>query len=131
MTQNLYDALSVGFFTAANRPCFQFPDGSSLSYGEFGARVDHLAALLVSRGVRLGDRVMAQTPKSPDAVALYLASIKIGAIFVPLNTAYTAAEVRYFVEDAEPALFVDNASALAQEALSNAQTADLPAPGAG
>ncbi len=47
---------------------------------------------------------------------LYLATLKVGAVFLPLNTAYTAAEVDYFVGDAEPALFVTDAAALAAEA---------------
>lgn len=53
-----------------------------------------------------GDRVVVQVDKSMGAVALYLGCLRTGAIFVPLNTAYTAAEVDYFIDDAEPRLFV-------------------------
>jgi malonyl-CoA/methylmalonyl-CoA synthetase len=63
-----------------------------------------------------GDRVAVQTDKTPQAVMLYLATLKAGAIFLPLNTAYTAAEVEYFLTDAEPRLFVQDATALAAEA---------------
>ncbi len=57
-------------------------------------------------GVDPGDRVMVQTDKSPEAVALYLAAIRIGAVYVPLNTGYTPTEVAFFEHDAEPAVFV-------------------------
>ena len=54
----------------------------------------------------VGDRVVAQIEKSIDAVALYLACLRGGFVYVPLNTAYTAEEVGYFIGDAEPAAFV-------------------------
>ncbi len=65
-----------------------------------------MAAVLRSHGVGPGDRVLVQADKSPQTVALYLGCLRVGAAFVPLNTAYTTAEVRYFFEDAEPALVV-------------------------
>lgn len=64
------------------------------------------AAALRRRRVVQGDRVVVQVDKSMGAVALYLGCLRTGAIFVPLNTAYTAAEVDYFIDDAEPRLFV-------------------------
>ena len=57
-------------------------------------------------GVKPGDRVAVQVEKTPEAVALYLACLRAGAVYLPLNTAYTIAELDYFVGDAEPALFV-------------------------
>ncbi|MBT4106627.1 MAG: AMP-binding protein, partial [Proteobacteria bacterium] len=56
--------------------------------------------------VTQGDRVLVQVDKSPHALLLYLATLRIGAIFVPLNTAYTPTEVAYFLGDARPRLFV-------------------------
>jgi malonyl-CoA/methylmalonyl-CoA synthetase len=56
--------------------------------------------------VRPDDRVAAQVEKSAEALMLYLGTLRAGAIYLPLNTAYTAAEIRYFLGDAEPALFV-------------------------
>ena len=53
-----------------------------------------------------GDRVAAQVEKSPEALFLYLGCVRAGAVFLPLNTAYTLAEVEYFVGDARPALLV-------------------------
>lgn len=65
-----------------------------------------LANTLVDLGVKPGDRVAVQVPKSIEAMILYLATVRAGAVFLPLNTAYTANEIRYFLENAEPAVFV-------------------------
>lgn len=64
------------------------------------------ANVLVSYGVQPGDRVAVQVPKSIEAVMLYLATVRAGAVFLPLNTAYTISELAYFLEDAEPRLLV-------------------------
>ena len=65
-----------------------------------------------SRRVGIGDRVVVQLPKSVDAVALYLGVLRLGAVYVPLNTAYTQAEVEWFVADAQPAAVVREADTL-------------------
>jgi malonyl-CoA/methylmalonyl-CoA synthetase len=80
--------------------------GRRLSYGEISALVHRLAATLTSLQVAPGERVVAQVEKSPEAVALYLACLQVGAIFVPLNTAYTFAELEYFLGDAAPRVAV-------------------------
>ncbi|MDB5431755.1 MAG: matB [Caulobacter sp.] len=113
---NLYDLLASRFPTDRTAPCFLLPDGGAISYGTLELCAGRLARLLARRGVGVGDRVVVQTAKSPEAVMLYLATLKIGAVFTPLNTAYTEAEVAYFLEDAEPALVVRDAVALAAEA---------------
>ncbi|MFX5005230.1 AMP-binding protein, partial [Acinetobacter baumannii] len=77
-----------------------------LSYGDLLARSARMANLLVQSGVRPGDRVAVQVEKSPDAILLYLACVRAGAICLPLNTAYTLNEVEYFVGDAEPRLVI-------------------------
>ena len=64
------------------------------------------AGALRSLDVTRGDRVLVQVDKSPYALLLYLATLRIGAIFVPLNTAYTPTEVTYFLGDARPRLFI-------------------------
>ena len=63
-----------------------------------------MARALVDLGVAPGDRVAAQIDKSPDAIVLALACFRAGAALLPLNTAYTLAELEYFLDDAEPAL---------------------------
>jgi malonyl-CoA/methylmalonyl-CoA synthetase len=80
-----------------------------MTYGVLRSAVARMAGGLVKCGVKAGDRVAAQVEKSPEALTLYLGCLWIGAIYMPLNTAYTQAEVDYFVADAEPALFVTEA----------------------
>jgi malonyl-CoA/methylmalonyl-CoA synthetase len=116
MSANLYALLSSRFPADRDAQAFILPDGGEISYGALEAGVGRIAALLQARGVVPGDRVAAQTPKTPEAVMLYLAALRIGAAYLPLNTAYTAAEVDYFVKDAEPKVFVKDAVALAREA---------------
>ena len=81
-------------------------DGRVLTYRDLQALSARLAHALQALGVRPGDRVAAQVEKSPEAIALYLATVRAGAVWLPLNPAYTRAELDYFVADAEPALFV-------------------------
>lgn len=80
------------------------------TFGELPARVGQYKAALARLGVRRGDRVMVKTDNSPVFVYTYLAVLAAGAIFVPLNAAYTAGEVALLVEDAEPALLIHAAA---------------------
>jgi malonyl-CoA/methylmalonyl-CoA synthetase len=82
------------------------PSGRSISYREARARSAQLARALAGLNVRAGDRVAVQVDKSATAVLLYLAVLRLGAVYLPLNTAYTEAELEYFLSDAAPALFV-------------------------
>ena len=116
MSDNLYERLATAFPVDRAGACFILPDGRDISYGELEAGAGRLAALLTHQGVAAGDRVAVQADKSPQAVMLYLAALKLGAVYVPLNTAYTAAEIDYFLTDAEPKLFVRDAVALARQA---------------
>jgi malonyl-CoA/methylmalonyl-CoA synthetase len=111
----LYDRL---FAPLADRsdPWLILPDGSTVSGAAFLASVHRAAGALRALGVGAGDRVAAQVAKTPEALALYGATAAIGAVFLPLNTAYTPSEVDFFVGDATPrVLLVDPAKA---EALS-------------
>ncbi len=102
----LYDAL---FGTARRQPdrrCLVLDDGSVMTYGDVDHRAAQLAGALGRRSARAGDRVVVQVDKSADAVALYLACVRIGAVYVPLNTAYTSEEVSAFLADAGASCFV-------------------------
>ena len=81
-------------------------DGGELSGAELHLLSGRIANVLTQNGVEPGDRVAMQTEKSVPALALYLACLRAGALFLPLNTAYTAAELDYFLGDAEPRVFV-------------------------
>ncbi|MGW9332595.1 malonate--CoA ligase [Bosea sp. NPDC055594] len=81
-------------------------DGRVFSYADMVATSGRYAGALVALGVKPGDRVAVQVEKSIEALMLYLGAVRAGAIFLPLNTAYTPAEIEYFLGDAEPAVFV-------------------------
>jgi malonyl-CoA/methylmalonyl-CoA synthetase len=91
---------------ALGRLFLETPQGRKLSYGDVIAGSARFANALEALGVRPGDRVAAQVEKSPEALLLYLGCVRAGAVFLPLNTAYTTAELDYFVGDAEPSLLV-------------------------
>lgn len=83
-----------------------FPARASVTYGELYAGAERNAAALVAMGVKPGDRVAVQVEKTIEAIQLYLGTVMAGAVFLPLNTAYTAAEVAYFLGDATPRVVV-------------------------
>ena len=80
--------------------------GNSFSFEAFWQLTGQIANLLVSLGVSKGDRVAIQVEKSVKALALFQASTRAGAVILPLNTAYTASELDYFIGDATPAIVV-------------------------
>ena len=102
---NLFSRLFDGF-DDPNRLAIETLDGQRISYGDLVARAGQMANVLVATGVKPGDRVAAQTEKSVPGLVLYLAAVRTGAVYLPLNTAYTLNELEYFIGDAEPALVV-------------------------
>ena len=105
MTNPLYDALFAPH-EGKSTPFLHLADGTTVSHGEFLQEVNRTANALVSLGVAPGDRVAVHVIKSCEALALYAACVKSGAVFLPLNTAYTPRELDYFVGDSGAALFV-------------------------
>jgi len=81
-------------------------DGRVITYGDLFRISARYANVLKSLGVVPGDRVAVQVEKSPEAILLYLACVRAGAVFLPLNTAYTLNELSYFLGDAEPRVVV-------------------------
>jgi malonyl-CoA/methylmalonyl-CoA synthetase len=88
------------------RLAIEMLDDTRISYADLIARAGQMANVLISRGVKVGDRVAAQTEKSVPGLVLYLATVRAGAVYLPLNTAYTLNELDYFIGDAEPSLVV-------------------------
>lgn len=78
----------------------------AVTYGEFFAGAERIAAALVDRGLEPGDRVAVQAPKTLIMLELYVGTILAGGVFLPLNTAYTKGEVSYFLNDATPRILV-------------------------
>ncbi len=135
MTNHLSDTLGLALADRADRPFATLEDGTVLTYGEIDRRSAAMAEGLRAMGVAPGDRVAVQVEKSIEAMLLYLGAVRAGAVFLPLNTAYTPAEIAYFVGDAEPALLVaapETAEALAPIAEgAGARLETLGADGAG
>src|SRR5580765_1979829 len=105
MNANLFSRLFDTIDDPA-RLAIETTDGQRITYGELISRTGQMANVLVSRGVKPGDRVAAQTEKSVPGLVLYLAAVRAGAVYLPLNTAYTLNELEYFIGDAEPSLVV-------------------------
>ena len=121
---NLYTRLAERF-PEPTRPFAHLTDDNFVTYGDVAARSAAFAHRLRALGVGIGDRVAVQAEKSIDMLMLYLGTVRAGAVFLPLNTAYTAGELDYFMRDAEPALFVCGPAALATIA-PLAQAAGVP-----
>ena len=102
----LYDTLRDGFAERLDEACMILDDERSVSYREVEARSAQVATALRSLGVVQGDRVALHVDKSPEAMLVYLGCLRAGAVFLPLNPAYRAAEVAYFLGDAEPVLAI-------------------------
>ena len=101
---DMLEALRRG--AAEGRVLVQPDPGPKITYARALARSGGYAVALVRAGVRPGDRVAVQVEKTPDVLWLYLGCLRAGAVFLPLNPAYTPAETAYFLLDADVALFV-------------------------
>ena len=117
---NLYDLLASRFPADRSTPCFLLSDGREISYGALEAGAARVAGRLIAEGVQPGDRVALQAEKSAEVIMIYLGVLKAGAVFLPLNSAYTATEVDYFLEDAEPKVFVTDPPAWVSDAAGHA-----------
>src|SRR6202046_4391513 len=82
------------------------PEGRNFSYSALCEQSGRIASALTRRGVNSGDRVAVQVDKSAEAVFLYIACLRMGAVFVPINVANTANEVEYFLRDSRPTVAI-------------------------
>jgi malonyl-CoA/methylmalonyl-CoA synthetase len=103
MNANLFARLAPAL--DRDRPVLHW-QGATLSGRALARRAGQMAAHLAALGLGPGDRVAVQVEKAPDTVALYLGALRLGAIYLPLNTAYTLSELDYFLGDAEPRVVV-------------------------
>ncbi|MEW5709866.1 MAG: malonyl-CoA synthase [Pseudomonadota bacterium] len=106
MNANIYSVIASCFPRTAAVPALIDREGATYTYEDLERETARLANLLVSLGLKPGDRVAAQVEKSPQALFLYLAAVRAGMVYLPLNTAYQQHEIGYFLGDAEPALVV-------------------------
>ncbi len=103
---NVFALFEAAASARRDRPFVIVGGRTLLTYGAMLDETGRAAEWLGANGVRAGDRVIVQVDKSPPAVILYLACLRAGIVYVPLNTAYQAAELAYFLGDAEPVLLV-------------------------
>jgi malonyl-CoA/methylmalonyl-CoA synthetase len=107
MTQhNLYALIRNRLPLDLGKPCIETPDGCVWSFSDLDRGTARLAGWLASLYPWRNARVVAQVEKSPEALMLYLATLRAGLVHVPLNTAYQKAELSHFLADAQPTVFV-------------------------
>jgi malonyl-CoA/methylmalonyl-CoA synthetase len=103
---NLYSHIQAATPSDQDTPVLTTETGRAYSWRELHLETARYASLLTSLGLGLGDRVAAQVDKSPQALFLYLACLRAGFAFLPLNTAYQRGELKYFLGDAQPRVVV-------------------------
>src|SRR6266545_1750971 len=103
---NLYALFEDHFPDGAEEPCVIVPNGPVVHYDEIAADSARIAHALVAAGARAGDRVAVQTDKHWQVLPLYLACLRAGLVYLPLNTGYQRSELKYFFDDAEPRVIV-------------------------
>ena len=108
MANPLYDGL-FGAHAGKSTPFLYLPDGQVVSHQAFLEMAAQIAHVLTGKGLQPGDRVAVQVEKSPEALALYAACAQAGLVFLPLNTAYTADELSYFIENSGASVVVCDA----------------------
>lgn len=125
MANVLYDAL-FGKHAGRDTPFLWLPDGTQVTHAAFLDQAAQFAHVLTDAGLNVGDRVAVQMEKSGAALAIYAACVQAGFVFLPLNTAYTADEVAYFVENSGARIFVcDPAKADALQSVADTAGAQL------
>ena len=106
MNANLYALFEAHFSAEAEAPCILLPGNGVIHYDELAAESARIANALVHAGCRPGDRVAVQTEKHWQTLALYLACLRAGLVYLPLTTGYQKHELAYFVSDATPRVVV-------------------------
>lgn len=108
MNNNVFALFAASAEAHSERPFLIVSGEPLLTYADMLQQTGRAATWLRSAGVTKGDRIVVQVHKSPAAVILYLACLRAGIVFIPLNTSYQESELAYFLSDAEPSLLVAN-----------------------
>jgi malonyl-CoA/methylmalonyl-CoA synthetase len=112
---NLCHLFDLSLIGRRDRVALEFGE-TVYTFGEIDSRSNRVAQLLVQRGLKAGDRLCVYLPNSVEMIDLYLACVKLGVIFVPINILYRDREIDHILTDAEPALVIRSADGLADEA---------------
>ena len=103
---NTYACFAQRFLQSPGRVFLAADSGENYSYADVERETARYANFLIGLGLKAGDRVAVQAEKSPQAVFVYLACLRAGLCYLPLNNAYQQGEIRYFLGDAEPAVAI-------------------------
>ena len=104
--QNLFVALRAQFPADLDATAVETDNGLFYTWRDLDHATARMANLLASLNLPAGARVAVQVEKSVEAMVLYLATLRAGYVFLPLNTAYQSAEIEYFIGNAEPSVVV-------------------------
>ncbi|MGH8677907.1 MAG: malonate--CoA ligase [Burkholderiales bacterium] len=104
--ENMYCAIALAVQADAGRIALETQTGKQYSYADVDAWSARYANYLVGQGFERGDRIAVQVEKSPQSLFLYLACLRAGLVYLPLNTAYQSAELEYLLGDSQPRLIV-------------------------
>jgi malonyl-CoA/methylmalonyl-CoA synthetase len=89
---------------------YDTPDGvRTLTFGELDARANRMAHALAARGLTRGDRLCVHLANRVEFIDLFLACVRLGVIFVPMNVLYREREIEHMVADADPRLSITSA----------------------
>lgn len=129
-SNNIYSIFQSRFPKDPTTTFIETADGTQYSYAELEQETARIAHFLSLQGAKKGDRVAVQVEKSPHVLFLYLACLRAGFVYLPLNTAYTKSELSYFLDNAEPTIVVCSStskelfSSLKNESLKHVFTLD-------
>ncbi|MFL6624818.1 MAG: malonate--CoA ligase [Sulfurifustis sp.] len=112
MNPNVYDLFATRFTSDLGRPCLETDSGQTYTFGDLDRETARLARFFTGLGLAVGDRVAVQVDKTPQALFVYLAVVRAGLVYLPLNTAYQRGELEYFLKDAEPRLVIGRPQSL-------------------
>lgn len=136
MSDNLYALFQERFHDHLSRPFIETEQGEIFKYHDVERESARLASFLTSLGIKKGDRVAVQVDKTPQALFLYLACLRAGFIYLPLNIGYQPAELEYFLSDAQPSAIVvrpENADTMrrlaSQQGVAHVETLDAKGDG--
>ena len=103
---NFYALIEQRMPRDRNMACLRIPQGADVTWRAMHEGSGRIASMLAALELAPGARLLAQVDKSPQALMLYLASLRAGLVYVPLNSAYQSAELQHFLADSEPAVVV-------------------------
>src|SRR4051812_17214591 len=103
---NLFAALRAAFPANLDTAAVETDSGLVYTWRDLDRATAMMANLLRALNLAAGSRIAVQVEKSVEAMMLYLATLRAGYVFLPLNTAYQSAEIEYFIGNAEPAVVV-------------------------